>query len=240
MTQNQETPVNAAQAQQQAQGQQHRIAIPRPEAQRTESSLPGHLRPSVINVPVTPGIHRGAYEEEPTDLPPTPQGAGAGYFARRINEHEIAQSPGTVGLDETGSVDKQLEVGADASKDYMRRLSTAVTGAGRPVGLERKDSIADIRDKFPNLSLSGNIISATFTIPHLLKYTKGSGEKGTTGSWVSSDPNFCKRSGADVMMRNQTGSKTPPGTVGAFRFVFVPLLRRRPMESHGCRLDWRD
>lgn len=188
MTQNQDTPVNAAQAQQAAQGQQHRIAIPRPEAQRTESSLPGHLRPSVINVPVTPGIGRGAYEEEHTDLPPSPQGQGAGYFARPINEHEIAHSPGTVGLDEAGSVDRQLAAGADAGKDYMRRLSTVVTGAGRPVAIGRQDSMADIRDKFPNLSLSGNIISATFTIPYLLKYTKGSGEKGTTGSWVSSDP----------------------------------------------------
>ncbi|KAK1777181.1 glycosyltransferase family 20-domain-containing protein [Copromyces sp. CBS 386.78] len=181
MSQNQNTPANAAQAQQQARGQQHHIAIPRPEAQRTESSLPGHLRPSVINVPVTPGIHRGAYEEELTDLPPSPQGAG--YFARRIDEHDIAQSPGPVLLDETGSVDKQLAVGADAGKDYMRRLSTAVTGAARPVGIDRRDSISDIRDKFPNLSLSGNIISATFTIPYLLKYNKGSGEKGTAGSW---------------------------------------------------------
>lgn len=201
------------------QGTQHRIAIPRPEASRTESSLPGHLRPSVINVPVTPGISREAYEEELTDMPPS------GYFGRRTDEHEIAQSPGTVGLDETGSVDKQLAVGADAGKDYMRRLSTAVTGT-----TSSQDSLSDIRHKFPNLSLSGNIISATFTIPHLLKYTKG--EKGTPGSWVSSDPSFRKQwensgenSVADVMMRNSTGSKTPPGTVGAFRFVFVPLLR---------------
>ncbi|KAJ4381457.1 hypothetical protein N0V85_008658 [Neurospora sp. IMI 360204] len=156
------------------QGQQHRIVIPRPETQRTESALPGHLRPSVINVPVTPGISREAYEEELTDLPPSP--TGAGYFGSRINEHEIAQSPGTVGLDETGSVDKQLAVGADAGKDYMRRLSTAVTGT-----TSSQDSLSDIRHKFPNLSLSGNIISATFTIPHLLKYTKG--EKGTPGSW---------------------------------------------------------
>lgn len=223
MTQNQDTPANAAQAQQQSQQEERRIAIPRPETQRTESSLPGHLRPSVINVPVTPGISREAYEEQLTDMPPSP--LGAGYFGRRFNEHEIAQSPGTVGLDETGSVDRQLAAGADAGKDFMRRLSTAVTGAGA-VATGSQDSLSDIRHKFPNLSLSGNIISATFTIPHLLKYTKGSGEKGTTGSWVSSDPSLQKQwenSGADVMMRNNTGFKTPPGTVGAFRFVFVPL-----------------
>ena len=35
MTQNQDTPANATQAQQQAQGQQHRIAIPRPGALRS-------------------------------------------------------------------------------------------------------------------------------------------------------------------------------------------------------------
>lgn len=168
---------------QQQQQQQHRIVIPRPEASRTESSLPGHLRPSVINVPVTPGISREAYEEQLTDM--LSGSTGPGYFERRIDEHDIARSPGTVGLEETGSVDRQLAVGADAGKDFMRRLSTAVTDSGAaPIGSQ--DSLSDIRHKFPNLSLSGNIISATFTIPHLLKYTKGSGENGTTGSWVSS------------------------------------------------------
>ncbi|KOS23365.1 Trehalose-phosphatase [Escovopsis weberi] len=39
--------------------------------------------------------------------------------------------------------------------------------------MTRRESLSDIRSSHPELALSGNIISATFTIPHALTYQKG-------------------------------------------------------------------
>ena len=44
--------------------------------------------------------------------------------------------------------------------------------------MARRDSLTTIREANPELSLSGNIISATFNIPYALTYHKG-------GDWVS-------------------------------------------------------
>ncbi len=41
----------------------------------------------------------------------------------------------------------------------------------------RRESLTEIREANPDLALSGNILSATFNIPHTLKYRKG-------GDWV--------------------------------------------------------
>lgn len=42
----------------------------------------------------------------------------------------------------------------------------------------RRESLSEIRALNPDLALSGNIISATFNIPHAFTYRK-------SGSWVS-------------------------------------------------------
>jgi hypothetical protein len=44
--------------------------------------------------------------------------------------------------------------------------------------MARRESLSDIRMANPDLSLSGNIISATFNLPHAVTYCKG-------GKWVS-------------------------------------------------------
>lgn len=44
--------------------------------------------------------------------------------------------------------------------------------------MARRESLSDIRASNPDLALTGNIISATFTIPHSFAYRKG-------GEWVS-------------------------------------------------------
>jgi hypothetical protein len=44
--------------------------------------------------------------------------------------------------------------------------------------MARRESLSDIRASNPDLALTGNIISATFTIPHSFAYRKN-------GSWVS-------------------------------------------------------
>jgi trehalose 6-phosphate synthase/phosphatase len=44
--------------------------------------------------------------------------------------------------------------------------------------MARRESLSEIRAANPELSLTGNIISATFNIPHAVTYHKG-------GAWVS-------------------------------------------------------
>ncbi|KAK3346378.1 glycosyltransferase family 20-domain-containing protein [Lasiosphaeria hispida] len=134
---------------------------------RQETAVPPHVRPSITEVPVTPGITREAY-----DLEPSEQGAGqAGgfsYFSQKDVDHAIAASPGAVTPDLTEGADFEAQVaaGANESKEFLRRLSIAVMGG-------RRQSLSEFRKASPDLALSGNIISATFNIPHSLKYRKG-------------------------------------------------------------------
>ncbi len=55
----------------------------------------------------------------------------------------------------------------------LRRLSQPVTA--------RSESIADIKSAAPDLPLTGNIISVTFTTPHTVKYRNN-------GEWVRRHP----------------------------------------------------
>ncbi|KAK0624317.1 putative trehalose-6-phosphate synthase/trehalose phosphatase [Immersiella caudata] len=142
---------------------------PRPtRLERAESSLPPHFRPSNYEVPVTPGITREAYESQnDTPTPVAGQSGEDGYFSAKDIDHALAASPGPVGVG-TGTDGFRAKIieGAENSKDFLRRLSFAVMGG-------RRDSISEIRKTSPDLSLTGNIISATFNIPHSLKYRKG-------------------------------------------------------------------
>lgn len=63
--------------------------------------------------------------------------------------------------------------GATSNHEILRRMSLNA-------GQQRRDSLADIdpRAANPSLNLSGGVISATFCIPHSLKYRKGA-------DWVS-------------------------------------------------------
>lgn len=132
-------------------------------------SLPGHLKPSITEVPVTPGIGLQTYKSENDDTPagarPDPE-----YFSKKDVDHALAASPEPV--DKEQSAQAQIEAGADAGKDFLNRLRRTAMGS-------RQDSLSEIRAKYPSLSLSGNIISATFTVPHGLRYRKGA-------DWVSS------------------------------------------------------
>ncbi|KAK7700957.1 hypothetical protein SLS64_010551 [Diaporthe eres] len=49
--------------------------------------------------------------------------------------------------------------------DILRRMSKASRG--------RRQTLSEIKSAFPALSLSGNVISATFNMPHSLRYRKG-------------------------------------------------------------------
>lgn len=128
---------------------------PRPPAPQRQESLHPGLRPSVINVPVTPGIDPEAYTSG--------SGGAQSYFAHNISKlrETMAQSP------------SEAADGAKSGHEILRRMSLT----GNP---QRQDTLNDIdpRAANPSLSLSGSVISATFCIPHSLQYRKGS-------DWVS-------------------------------------------------------
>ncbi|KAK1752893.1 trehalose-phosphatase [Echria macrotheca] len=140
-------------------------AVRPPPLDRSESSLPPHLRPSVTEVPVTPDITRAAYDPFGST---GGDGSSEGYFDQyhKDIDHALAASPGLVPTDLKGDFDAQVLAGAEGSKEFLRKLKIAVMGS-------RRESISEIRKTSPDLSLSGNIISATFNIPHSLKYRKG-------------------------------------------------------------------
>jgi hypothetical protein len=119
---------------------------------RQESVHPG-LRSSLVNVPVTPGIHLGEYASRPTT------GDSISYFSHDPSKlrNNMAQSP------------SDAAAGAKTNHEILRRMSFPSPG------LQRKDSMLDIdpRAANPTLGLSGGVISATFCIPHSLQYRKG-------------------------------------------------------------------
>lgn len=129
------------------------VESPRPieGLQRQESVHPG-LRPSVTNVPVTPGIGLTTYHS-----PASGSGASQSYFTHNVSKlrDQMAQSP------------SEAAAGAKSGHEILRRMSKT---------FQRRDSLSDSdpRQANPELSLSGGIISATFCIPHSLSYRKGS------------------------------------------------------------------
>lgn len=147
---------------------------PRPslnERSSTESSLPPHHRRSVTAIPVTPGIGARTYSQ---DSGRSSQASGS-YFHFRPSK-EGAASPDFVDDDHVMSSPEQ-QGAADAASmsghDILRRMSRSSRG--------RRESLSDIRAAHPSLPLSGNVISATFNMPHSLKYRKGA-------DWVRTQP----------------------------------------------------
>jgi trehalose 6-phosphate synthase/phosphatase len=142
---------------------------PRPSiGERGDSSspLPPQLRESITRVPVTPGIGLGAYSSGSSY--DNEGGSSPSYFKAKPGGDVVA-SPDLI---DTGarpgsaSSPSQAAAGAKTGHEILRRMGLAM-GA-------RRDSLSEIRASHPDLALSGNIISATFNIPHSLKYRKGS------------------------------------------------------------------
>ncbi|KAI1121837.1 trehalose-phosphatase [Nemania abortiva] len=140
-----------------------------------ESSSPelAHERTSVTQVPVTPDIHQATYRT------PAPQQSNdaesPGYFTQHPNKHGRSSKPSQPSqpsAETIGSSLKDLIKGAMSGEEVLRRMSQAAVG--------RRESISDIKSAAPDLALTGNIISATFTTPHTIKYHKnGEWELGT-------------------------------------------------------------
>ncbi|KAI1424160.1 trehalose-phosphatase [Xylaria sp. FL1777] len=127
------------------------------------SPNPARNRTANTDIPVTPGIHRATYK-----TPTWQQSNGSenqGYFTLDTIEHGHPSEPNRQAEvpDETRtSSPTDLIRDTMSGEELLKRMSQSVTG--------RSESIADIQSAAPDLALTGNIISVTFTTPHTIKY----------------------------------------------------------------------
>ncbi|EAQ91920.1 hypothetical protein CHGG_00155 [Chaetomium globosum CBS 148.51] len=169
---------------------------PRQFVPERAESLPPHLLPSVIEVPVTPDITETHGRPDGDDIGEAGHKSEPGYFSRHDVDHAIAASPGPDSTNLEGqSFQNKIDIGAKEGSDFMRRVSVAVMGSptntapgtvpGPEISTPSRVSMSDIRAISPDLALTGNIISATFNIPHSLKYRKGA--DWTVPVWLADD-----------------------------------------------------
>ncbi|KAI0844056.1 glycosyltransferase family 20 protein [Daldinia vernicosa] len=132
-------------------------------SQQESPDLPPHLRDSITRVPVTPGIQSSTYlAKTSTD---SVKAASQGYFTRDpANQSSDVSQPPPTEPHSDGSSPTNLVKGATSDEEVLRRMSISTKG--------RRESISEIRAAAPDLALSGNIISVTFTTPYSLKYRK--------------------------------------------------------------------
>ncbi|OHW97513.1 trehalose 6-phosphate synthase [Colletotrichum incanum] len=147
------------------------------------------LRSIALSDAVTPGIHQHTYVSGDSSRSQSPsyfpRGAeGPSYFSlsdrRRDPQPQpqsqpqqqpqvsFAQDPTSAPSSANDSASRHLpqSPGPLTGRDILKRMTLAAMG--------RRESLSQIRAANPDLQLSGNIISATFNIPHSVKYRKGS------------------------------------------------------------------
>lgn len=154
----------------------------RPEApvrSSTEESddLPPHFRSSIVNVPVTPGIGATTYKSAESSRDNTVNSkvniGEPSYFSAQPPKDSVVASPNPI----DDNMAPVTEPGSGAGQEILRRMSKS--------SKDRRESVDDFRSAYPSLALSGNVISATFNMPHSLKYRKGA-------DWVSANAQ-CQR-----------------------------------------------
>lgn len=217
----------------QEQPQQQGLDDRPPIQHQSESSLPPPLRESVTNVPVTPDI--------------TPQPYDLGEAAKKGRkdmssasdplqaQHGIPSLAGSSApAPQSPSQAPQLPAGVESDDDILKRTSLGAA--------DDTESLSEIMAANQSLALSGNIISATFNIPHSLKYHKGadwvSNSRPPTGIWIRAAT--CLVAGLTDTYLLPTGTEASPRSIRPLRLFLLPFLRRYPLEPHGCCLDWRD
>ncbi|KAJ4865407.1 glycosyltransferase family 20 domain-containing protein [Trichoderma breve] len=122
--------------------------------QRTESFLPPHESEAITSIPVTPGISQGTYGD-PNDGIPTPMG---------IPTPRVIQSqPGR----------QEYFPRRPANKALAQSSAVPPFGDGILTGSGQGE-----------VFLSGTVLSATFTLPQLLRYRKG-------GKWELEHKHHC-------------------------------------------------
>lgn len=134
--------------------------------ERTESSLPPHLQPSITDVPVTPGIDLPTYKsaDSSRSSAKNTSDSPADYF-HSAPLKEVAASPDPIDDNMTTATDAAGTGSSESGHDILRRLSQSARG--------RRESLSEIQAANPTLALSGNVISATFNMSYSLKYRKG-------------------------------------------------------------------
>lgn len=131
-----------------------------------EEDLPAHQRKSVTSIPVTPGIHSSTYHALPQQHS-RPQSESPNYFSRNpeLADRRPSKIPEATDDDIRASSPTEATKGTMSGQEVLRRMSLSSRG--------RRESIGDIKAAVPDLALTGNIISATFTLPYSLKYRTG-------------------------------------------------------------------
>ncbi|KAI0206614.1 trehalose-phosphatase [Astrocystis sublimbata] len=144
-----------------------------PEGTSTDYSPDlAHERTANTNVPVTPGIFQSTYQTPA--LHRSADAESMGYFTQDPKKQDNKRDPRVPAPGDTRepSSPGDLVRGALSGDEVLRRLSQAASG--------RRESVADIQSAAPDLALTGNIVSATFTAPHTIKYqSQGEWELGS-------------------------------------------------------------
>jgi hypothetical protein len=166
---------------------------PAPLSRGSSDSVHPGLRPSLTKVPVTPGIHLGEYD---TSRPGT---SSSGYFTHNPSKlrETMAQSP------------SDAASGAKSNHEILRRMSLSNAGRQRGESLSETDP----RVANPSLGLTGSVISATFCIPHSLKFRKGA-------DWVGIS-NTCCIFFADFIL----GIALSSWYLSLIRLIYLSILR---------------
>lgn len=158
---------------------------PAPESTGVSPANPV-LRSIALSDAVTPGIHQHTYNSADSSRAQSP--SGSSYFPPSnytthdshhrqtsspqppTSNNNITSNPTSSPAANTAASNTSKVPPSPGPGDILKRMTLAAMG--------RRESLSQIRSANPDLQLSGNIISATFNIPHSLKYRKGS-------DWVS-------------------------------------------------------
>ncbi|KAK1962623.1 family 20 glycosyltransferase [Colletotrichum sublineola] len=136
------------------------------------------LRSVALSDAVTPGIHQHTYvsgessrSQSPSYFPRPAEGPSYFSLSDRPRDSSHSQSSQQQQHQEPpvssySSSQLPKTPGPLSGRDILKRMTLAAMG--------RRESLSQIRAANPDLQLSGSIISATFNIPHSLKYRKGS------------------------------------------------------------------
>ncbi|CAK7229926.1 hypothetical protein SCUCBS95973_007396 [Sporothrix curviconia] len=145
--------------------------------ERTDApNLPPHERDAVTRVPVTPDFDADAVTT-PALHSYTHTHDGHADSTRPAAEDDPADpvSPSDKQAAPVAGILGNSKSGADLLRNALQNnVKTASKTATTTASMaNRRSSLTDIRNSNPDLALSGNIISATFNIPHSLNYRKG-------------------------------------------------------------------
>ena len=140
------------------------LPMPSPSTIHPREDVHPALSPSITTVPVTPGVD--LTEGSSYFHNPEPIDQQSGQFHWNSNS-SFAPNADTIPPDSPTRVAK----GARSSGELLRRLSLIDSDRSLTPQI-------DPRAAYPTLNLSGNIISATFCMPHTLGFKSGQ-------AWVS-------------------------------------------------------